>query len=248
MTAIDWIPLRSALACCRDAGVAVPMWWRDDDAVAMTPALTQLTALARQTGVPVHLAIIPAKVSPDLADAIDPGVIRPVVHGWAHRDHSGRGEKKNEFQTARPGARDETHVALARMRDCFGPAVRPMFVPPWNRINDEVIAALAPHGYRALSTFGVRGQARVAGLDVINTHLDPIWWKGSRDLLDPDLLIAGAAADLTARATGAQDAAEPFGLLTHHLVHSPAIWSFAMGFLTEMQNGGATIWNMENDE
>lgn len=248
MTKFDWAPLRDALARCRDGGVAVPMWWRDDDAVAMTPALAQLTDVSRRCGLPVHLAIIPAHVGHSLPNAMDPDHLVPVVHGWAHQDHSQAGEKKNEFQSARDAAVADSQAAIDKMSELFGTRLRRMFVPPWNRINAEVTQALAGQGYHCLSTYGARPKARIAGLDVINTHLDPIWWKGTRDLIAPEALIAEAAAHLNARAQGNEDAGEPFGLLTHHLVHTPAIWSFAEAFLNEMQTGGATPWSMENHE
>lgn len=243
---LDWGPLRQSLAACRAAGVDVPFWWRDDDAVAVTPALERLMELSGETGCPVHLAIIPAHADPALAAEIDTDVLIPVVHGWAHADHSAAGEKKNEFQTPRSGAIDEAAQGFARMRALFGDDLRPMFVPPWNRVNDTVVTALPAQGYGALSTFGPRAHVEAAGdLAQINTHLDPIWWKGTRNLVSPEHLIAQTAAHLEARRTGTEDATEPFGLLTHHLVHTPAIWSFTRAFLHEMMAGGATPWVME---
>ena len=245
---IDWSPLQHALAASRRDGVTVPFWWRDDDAVAVTPALDQLVTLSARIGVPVHLAIIPAHADPALADVIDPSTAIPVVHGWAHTDHSAGNSKKNEFQTPRTDAIADARHAIERMQTLFGASLRRMFVPPWNRINDEVIRALPGLGYTALSTFNPRG-APYATRDLvqINTHIDPIWWKGTRDLVDPDTLVQRAATCIDARRTGQQDATEPFGLLTHHLVHTNAIWDFTAEFAQEMLAGGATLWAMEND-
>lgn len=242
----DWTPLRTALAAYRATGAALPFWWRDDDAVAPTPALDRLHALSAQTGLPVHLAIIPAHARPALVAAVDPEQLVPVVHGWAHADHSEAGQKSNEFLTPRAAATEEPGMAIARLQAMFGPDLRAMFVPPWNRINDDVIAALPAHGYDVLSTFTPRKSALAApGLAQINTHIDPIWWKGTRDLVDPAQLIAQTAAHLDARRTGTEDAGEPLGLLTHHLVHSEAIWDFANAFVREMLDGGATPFVME---
>ncbi|MEL6451145.1 MAG: polysaccharide deacetylase family protein [Pseudomonadota bacterium] len=245
----DWTPLRHALVACRAQNIAVPFWWRDDDAVAPTPALDRLTDMARACGVPVHLAVIPSLADPQLARALDPAWMRPVVHGWAHADHSQAHEKKNEFLTTRSGAVPEAARALDTASALFGTALTPMFVPPWNRINAQVMAALPALGYRALSTFGARTAPLAApGLTQINTHIDPIWWRGSRDLVDPDQLITQAAAHLDARRQGDEDGHEPLGLLTHHLVHSPQIWAFVQRFVQEMQDGGAAPWTMETDE
>ena len=244
MTAPDWSPLRAALKACRASGAVPQVWWRDDDATVPTAALDQLTALAQAVEMPVHLAVIPANATPALAVYCSDAPLIPVVHGWAHADHSVAGEKKNEFLTARPGANADAKRGLTRLQDLFGPTLRPMFVPPWNRIRAEVARDLSTMGYSTLSTFGPRADP-IPGITRINTHVDPIHWKGSRSLVDPQTLIDTAAIQLQDRLNSAADAAEPYGLLTHHLVHDPAIWAFAETFLTEMQMGGATLWQME---
>ena len=245
----DWSPLRNALSSCRTDGTALPFWWRDDDAVAATPALDRLADLAEQTGMSVHLAIVPAHAENGLITAIASRALIPIVHGWAHRDHSDPETRKNEFLTPRTGATGDTQRAMDRMRSLFGTALAPMFVPPWNRINPRVVQDLHAQGYTVLSTFGARAQPQAApGLAAINTHIDPIWWKGTRDLVDPDTLIARACAHLDARRAGTEDAREPLGLLTHHLVHTNAIWDFTTAFVQELLAGGATPWKMERPD
>lgn len=246
MSAIDWTPLRTALRRCRAAGIPPALWWRDDDAVAPTAQLDQLIALARDLGLHVHLAVIPADATEALVATCASAPLLPVVHGWHHTDHSGGLGKKNEFQTPRAEAIADMEYGAVRMRALFGPTLRMMFVPPWNRINREITKALPQRGFLALSTFGPRGTAMAApGLAQINTHVDPIHWKAGGGLIDPAHLVALAAAELEARANGTADADEPFGLLSHHLVHDPAIWDFCRSFLSEMLSGGATQWQME---
>ncbi|MEO0379176.1 MAG: polysaccharide deacetylase family protein [Pseudomonadota bacterium] len=243
----DWGPLRAALAACRRDGIALPLWWRDDDAVSATPALDRLSEGADRLGIPVHLAIIPARAEDELVAHVASAPLIPVVHGWAHADHSGGVGKKNEFLTLRDGAEQDTAQALAHMRALFGAHLSPVFVPPWNRISAEVVKNLPAQGYTVLSTYGARSKAHPApNLTQINTHIDPIWWKGTRDLIDPAHMIAQACAHLEARRTGDEDATEPFGLLTHHLVHTEAIWTFTAAFLSELLDGGAIPWTLEN--
>ncbi len=247
MTQIDWSPLRDAMTRSRAAQIAVPVWWRDDDAIAPTPALDHLTTLAGSIGIPVHLAVIPQQATPALATYCAEAPLIPVVHGWAHVDHSQPDEKKNEFMSPRPNAQAETARAFARMTDLFAGQLRPMFVPPWNRVHGDVVSALGAQGYTAISTFGPRAQTLAAvGVEQINTHIDPIWWKKTRDLVPAQTLIEQAAQLIEERCDGRADATEPFGFLTHHLVHTPAIWAFAHDFLTEMLSGGAIPWTMEN--
>ena len=242
----DWSPLRAELAACRRDALDIPLWWRDDDAIDLTPALDRLDLLATQVCMSVHLAVIPAHATQALADHMHGTRLIPLVHGWAHTDHSGPNEKKNEFLTDRPDLVQDSGRGFERMTTLFGNALRPMFVPPWNRVQDGLVPALARQGFTALSTFGARQAIEAApGIELINTHIDPIWWKGTRDLVDPETLVAAAVAHLQARRRGEQDPTEPFGILTHHLVHTPAIWAFTSDFLNEMLSGGATPWTME---
>ncbi|MEM6371674.1 MAG: polysaccharide deacetylase [Pseudomonadota bacterium] len=242
----DWSPLRTALADLRADGVALPLWWRDDDATAPGPALGRLAALSARVALPVHLAVIPALAKPALVPVVHAAGMIPVVHGWAHHDHSEGVGKKNEFLTPRPAAAEDAARGLRQMRRLFGASLLQMFVPPWNRIHPEVIRTLPAQGYTMLSAFGPRGTPQAApGCTQVNTHLDPIWWKGTRDLVDPDALIAQAAAHLDARRMGDEDSHEPFGVLTHHLVHTQAIWTFTAALLQELLDGGATPWTAE---
>lgn len=242
----DWTPLDRELDRWQRTGKTLPLWWRDDDAVAPTAALDRLTALAEEVDMPLHLAVIPAKAEPALAEAVNahPRLI-PVVHGWAHQSHAPEGEKKAEFSAHRPlpvmakQARD----GLTRLRALFGPALRPVFVPPWNRIAPELLPALPGLGYSAISTFTPRKSVLAApGLTQINTHLDPIDWRGSRSLVDPQALIAQLATQLADRRDGHTDNGEPYGVLTHHLVHDEAIWTFTRALLTRLRAGPVTPW------
>ena len=82
---IDWSPLTRELARWRAARLALPLWWRDDDATDVTPALTGLTALSTDLGLPVHLAVIPKPASEALAShCAGHRCLVPVVHGWSH--------------------------------------------------------------------------------------------------------------------------------------------------------------------
>lgn len=227
---IDWTPLRRALRDRQD----VRFWWRDDDAIAPTPELERLEAIARAANMPVHIAVIPALASPELAEVSTASAhLVPLVHGWAHVDTSAPDAKKSEFERDRPEAPEDTARGLARMQDLFGSALVPMFVPPWNRVSDRLVAQLAAQGYRGLSTFGTRAAETTHGLRVINTHVDPIFWRGNRDLANPEWIIETAAHHLRSGSS------EPLGLLTHHLVHTPDVWAFTTRFLSEMKDGGA---------
>ena len=244
----DWSPLDRALEAWGDS--PLPLWWRDDDAVEPTPALERLGEMSQSTGLPVHLAIIPAGATRALGERIaGDDRFLPLVHGWAHENHEHEG-KKSEFGAARPleVRQGQAAQAFVRLEQALGHPPLPVFVPPWNRIADDMAPALAGAGYRALSTFTPREAPMAAeGLHRINTHLDPIDWKGTRGLADPDRLIRQVAADLDDRREGRIDAAEPYGILTHHLVHDDALWEFTGALIGRLLSGPATPWRADRD-
>ena len=242
----DWRPLTDELSRWSDAGLTLPIWWRDDDASRATPELARLSALSRRVGLPVHLAVVPARAQADLA-GIDDNLI-PLIHGWAHLNHAPESARKAEFGAHRPLAAmlTDCRAGLDRLRDLFGARLCPVFVPPWNRIAPDLIARLPGLGFTALSTFTPRDRAFAApGLARINTHLDPVDWRGTRGLADPALLIARITAQLADRRAGIADNAEPYGLLTHHLIHDDAIWGFTGDLLGRLSDGPTTIWRAD---
>jgi len=243
----DWAELDAELARWRMAGLILPIWWRDDDAVAPGPALDRLRALAEAHDFPVHLAVIPNGATQALADLVhSTRHLIPVVHGWAHFSHAQKDDKKAEFGAHRRlvDMQDEVAQGLARLCKLFGARLVPMFVPPWNRIAPGLVAELPVSGFRALSTFTPR-TARFAapGLEQINTHLDPVAWKAGRGLVEPGTLIAQLVRQLADRRNGAADNTEPYGILTHHLVHDEAVWAFTAMLLTRLIAGPTRRWN-----
>ncbi|TMV07585.1 polysaccharide deacetylase [Ruegeria sediminis] len=247
----DWTPLDRELELWQQEGLILPLWWRDDDAVAPTPELDRLSDLSERIGLPVHLAVIPQPADIELAGYLQPRPhLIPVVHGWAHRNHAPAGEKKAEFRLHRPleAILADAEAGLARLTALFGPALRPIFVPPWNRIAPEVVARLPELGFRVLSTATPRtARLAVPGLEQVNTHLDPIDWRGTRGLTNPEILVARLASLLQQRREGWADNAEPFGLLTHHLVHDQDIWNFTGALIRRLMAGPVRVWTAPAD-
>lgn len=244
----DWTPLHNELQRWQADGLSLPLWWRDDDAVTVTPQLETLSTLSEELGLPLHLAVIPRDADAALVDYISENThLIPVVHGWAHQNHAPADEKKSEFRLHRPMDEivTDAKAGLTHLSDLFGNNLQPIFVPPWNRIAPEVAGHLPALGYRVLSTATPRKTALAApGLEQINTHLDPIDWRGSRGLVAPEALIAKTADLLRDRRKGRADNAEPFGVLTHHLVHDQDIWTFTRDLLHCLLDGPGSIWTV----
>jgi hypothetical protein len=241
---VDWSPLRAALLRCRNTKTPLPIWWRDDDAIEPTPALDRLSAISDKIGVSIHLAVIPKTARDALVPFIhERPYFIPCVHGWAHINTAPTGLKKSEFGVPRDTAEQDLKLALDRMEYLFSDGCLALFVPPWNRMDTSLQSVLTSLNYSGFSTHGPR--PKTTTLPQINTHIDPVFWRGDGRLSDPANLITQAVDILDARCNGEQDASEPFGLLTHHLVHVPEVWEFSAAFMTEMLDGGAYPANLK---
>lgn len=243
----DWSPLTKELAIWRRSGLTLPIWWRDDDATQASAPLDKLKNISEELGVPVHIAAIPKNVRPSLIrDVAAHDCLIPMVHGLAHENHSAPGEKKSEFDGARPGVEDDLETAMTLARQHFGDRLLPVFVPPWNRISADLYPALTRIGYTAVSTYTPRARRfAVPGLVQINTHLDPVAWRDERRLITPSTLIAQLTSLLIDRRLGPADETEPLGLLTHHLIHDLATWAFIRDCLKRLLDGGAVPASLE---
>jgi hypothetical protein len=241
----DWGPLDVALDNLECQGGQARFWWRDDDAIEDTAALRRLVDLARRFRVPILLAVVPARARPNLAALLDStDTLVLAVHGFAHVNHAGPGEKKQELCGHRDTAvvLNELSLGRDRLADMFGDRLAPVLVPPWNRIAPEIAARLPDIGFEGLSAFGPEeATGPVAGLKVVNTHLDPIDWHGSRSLGDLGAMIGLAAAHI--RRCAQDESRGAFGILTHHLVHDDAIWTFVEALLTRTADHPGVRWS-----
>jgi predicted glycosyltransferase len=233
-----WSKLHSTLEEIACTGEALAVWWRDDDVVAPSAALDRLLRLSERFDAPVALAAIPLLATEALAERLaDEPRVDLIVHGLAHRNHSPQGQLSSELGMGQPllDRMAALYGAHARLRRLFGTKVVPMLAPPWNRIGEDLTQRLNEVGFAALSTFKRRRAREAApGVLQVNTHVDPVFWRGHGGLRDEPWMLEDLAA--LARETVARppQEREPIGLLTHHLEHDPWVWRFVeelLGFL-----------------
>ena len=228
----SWAALDEEVARWRDAGREIDLWWRDDDAADVGPALDRLLQVCHTTGAPLALAVVPAQATAALAARLagEP-TVDVLQHGYAHVNHALPMEKKIELGLQRPammvlGDLGTGWMALERL---FGPRALAVLVPPWNRIAPALVPALPEIGFHGLSTFGIRTRPEpVRGLRQINSHLDLIDWRGGRGFVGLE-----AALDALVQALGAAriKSGEPVGVLSHHLAMDEAAWDFLMSLM-----------------
>jgi hypothetical protein len=163
-----------------------------------------------------------------------------LQHGFHHANHAPATQKKAEFGAHRPLSvmLGEIDDGRARLEDLFGDRFLPIFVPPWNRIADDLPAALMARGYRAVSCFGQ--PPRDAARYTINCHVDPIDWRGSRGFAGVEHTLQPLIAQLSAGS--AKTPPEPVGILTHHRDHDCGGWRFIEDLLAATCDHPAVEW------
>jgi hypothetical protein len=241
-----WYRLDRELDAWRATGRRATLWCRDDDACRDSAALRRLLEIARANNVPVALAAIPAALEQSLGDAVAKFEIATVVqHGYAHRNHAPPGARNWELGPHRLAAVSAVELALGldNLRRSFGNRFTAVLVPPWNRIDPEVVARLPGAGFHGLSTFGPRtALSPVPGIAQCNTHIDLIAWRRDRAFIGADAAIDRLVGHLEARRTGSADPSEPTGILTHHLDLTDAAWQFLADVMAHTRAHGAATW------
>ena len=218
-------------------------WWRDDDLNEPTEAFDRLLHLREALDIPLTLAVIPDRVDPHIGDDLEGCLL--VQHGVTHQNFASKDEKKSEFPESR--SRNDMIAGLeegkARMEELFGDNFYPFLVPPWNRISETLLSELVEIGFCGISRYNARRRGLpVPGLVEINTHIDPIFWRGNKSALSEHEILEMVLSHLKAKRTGLVDPSEPTGFLSHHLVHDEHVWQITFKLLHFLKSHEATRW------
>jgi hypothetical protein len=244
-SSLDFDDLARELNSWAEAGRVAQFWWRDDDAIESTAALSRLLDLSDSHGIEVAVAVVPASASTRLPDVIGPRKFAAVLqHGYAHKNHAPPGKPAVECGGERPvdAVIGELSQGRQRLEELFGARAEPILAAPWNRIESSVLARLGDAGFRGASAYGPR-RAMQGGnsLVVANAHVDPINWR-ERRFAGEGKALSGILGELRTRREGATDADEPVGLLTHHLDHDAGLWKFLDELFRATTRHAAARW------
>ncbi|WP_407158779.1 hypothetical protein [Bradyrhizobium sp. STM 3557] len=234
-------------------GLKASFWMRDDDAVEVSDSLVLLREIAARYAVKIGLAVIPGQAVPELTSFLETNArhFYPMCHGWQHINYNTR-HKPAEFGAERPHPKlvHDAELALGSFSAAFR-HVKPIFVPPFNRITPALIRALPRVGFFGVSLMPTLLEQKLARLgskinvalpvplpdlrssNRIDVHIDLINWQ-TRSAQDYRLLAQQLVRELRYRRLGYLRTDSPIGLLTHHLAHNLSIWRACddvLGFL-----------------
>jgi hypothetical protein len=196
-----------------------------------------------ESGVPLTLAVVPAGDMAGLAGrlAATPG-LSVAQHGVDHQNRR-TGPAAGEFPHNWP--REDLEIALLRGWSLIRglPGALPIYVPPWNDAHPDLEAALEACGYEGWSVSGQMAgdDSRPGGLARADAHLDLLRWRGGARFRGQRRILGELAAQMRRRRKAGLWAA-PIGLLTHHLAHDDAAWSFLETFLAWTGSQAAFAW------
>jgi hypothetical protein len=191
--------------------------------------------------------VIPGRLHPSLAARLNQNPeVAVLQHGFAHRNQAPEGSRKSEFPDERDldAIKGDLTAGFRKLSEAFAPQFLPVLTPPWNRIGGRTVAILQSIGFIGLTRYLPRSVSQIHGVNLVNTHVDVIDWRGSngpiRGFLGESACLELFVGHLRARRLGAADTHEPTGVLSHHLVHDPATWRFLeklRGFLANQAAG-----------
>lgn len=207
-----WLqPVREALD---QAPVPRIFFCRDDDVGWEDERLFALLEVFAEYNVPVDLAIIPAALTPTLAQrllarlAAAPGSLAVHQHGLAHQNHAHTG-RKCEFGENRTifDQRRDIAAGQQQLRSLLGTLVEPIFTPPWNRCTATTGACLVDLGFQVLSRDASATPLEIDGLREMPVRVD--WFASHKG-------VRLSRPALGRRLAAALNTPGPIGIMFHH--------------------------------
>ncbi len=243
----SWHDLDEELARWAGLGRRAGLWWRDDDATVPGPCLQELIELSLKSKVPVAIAVIPKAAEDALGQVLaELPDTRMLVHGLRHENRAPKPEKKAEFGPHRPlhEMLGDAEIAWEILADRFPGLALPVFVPPWNRIDNDLVPRLPKARLQGLSRFGPRTESFSGCTNFVecNCHLDLIDWRGGHGFVGRELALEILVAHLRARRDGTVDGSESSGVLSHHAVMEQAGWDFLQELFIRTQESDVAHW------
>ena len=168
-----------------ESDTPIDFFFRDDDVGWANDEFRALLACFRRQSLPIDLAVIPSALTAELADEIcaahekTPALIGIHQHGFSHTNHEVLG-RKCEFGISRGQPDQFRDIQLGKMKleAMLGPALDPIFTPPWNRCTEITGECLKALGFRVLSRDATAPSLALSGLRELPISID---WFGKKN-------------------------------------------------------------------
>lgn len=226
-------PLLAELDAWAKSDMTAELWWRDDDAGEPCVELDQLIRLSNEHGVPCGLASIPTRAGEPLRKVVSGAAhIWILQHGYAHINHASSGNGAWELGLHRPTSvvLDELRDGMLKLSQLFKDRFVPVVVPPWNKMDPELLPYLPVMGFRGASaSYKLHRPVPPGDLRVADAHCDVLSWKKPVKIArfaGMEKCVNYLVSHLQDKRLGKTDETEPTCVLTHHLEMDDAAWGF----------------------
>jgi len=232
-------PLKQELSRWEAAGRRATFWFRDDDAVTMTPEFARLLDFQQAYSLPIAIAVIPQQADDQLPPIIQERPELSVLqHGWSHTNYAAEGEWHSEFPAGRPAEKVKGNLNSGKMflEKLFGHQFIFGFVPPWNHFASEYLPLLKSYQFISGRDYTVARDWRM--VPSIPADVDVLRWGPAPHFRGTERLISEICKQLAARRK--ENRKDPVGILLHHLNMDHASWEF-MNSLAGVLQGHAAV-------
>lgn len=241
--------LTSELDAWSRAERTAQFWWRDDDAGEPCTELDTLLRISEEHAIPCGLATIPERAGEPLRKVLsDASYAWILQHGFAHKNHAPKGNGAWELGMHRPASivLDELRQGMMKLAQLFKDRFVPVVVPPWNKMDAELLPYLPVMGYRGASASYKRHRPVPPGdLRVADAHCDLLTWKDKAHgakFAGSEKCVNALVEHLRDKRTNKADEAEPTCILTHHLEMNADAWAFLDALLNVTRVHPAVAW------
>lgn len=223
-------------------------WWRDDDAGIPCASLDRLVSLSETHNAPCGLAVIPLRAGTELVQVVERASRLWVLqHGYAHINHAPSGAGAWELGLHRPTSTvlDELRAGMITLQRLFGDRFVPVVVPPWNKMDSQLLPYLPVMGYLGVSaSYKKHRPVPPEGLRVADAQCDVLKWKKGEvaRFAGAEKSMANLVAHIKDKRLGLVDEAEPTCILSHHLEMDEDAWNFMDDLLSVLNEHPAAQW------
>lgn len=233
-----WDSLRQALQQVETQARTIKIFFRNDDIDDDEISLRQFLEIFIYHEIPVNLAVIPAGLTKEGATLLRsykykfPEIIEFSQHGWSHTNHEATG-KKCEFGPSRKFELQYSDIANGKkiMQENFGQDMEPIFVPPWNRCNQDTYRALDDLSFSCLSKLQAGEISENYNFQEVSVTLDFFRWKNGAMLKPAEEIISELISQICEL--------EIIGVMLHHKVMEPPALHFLEDLIRELKKSSA---------